>query len=125
MHLRHAVHRGRRDVDDTAHAARSRAAASSAAVPSTLTDMISRREPRIGSAAAACTSTSAPSQSSRARAGSRMSPRISVDVALDRIVDRHDVERPHLVARATKRRARCRPRKPAPPEIAYVAMERP
>ncbi len=67
-------------------------------MPSTLTDMISCRDPRIGNAAAACTSTSAPSQSSlRARRVAHVAADLG-QVTLDRVVDRHDVERADVVA---------------------------
>ena len=55
----------------------SSAAASTFAVPSTLTDRIASRDDWIGSAAAACTTTSAPATRRRASRSTRMSPRTS------------------------------------------------
>ena len=78
MHLRHAVHRRRRDVDDAPHAGARAQPRAASAVPSTLTDMISRREPRIGSAAAAWIEHVGAVAELARRAWSRMSPRISV-----------------------------------------------
>ena len=60
--------------------------------------MISRREPRIGSAAAAWIKTSAPSHSSRAARGVAHVAAHLGDVAFHRVVDRHHVERAHVVA---------------------------
>ena len=125
MHLRHAVHGGRRDVDDAANArvARGREQRRSP-VDVDRHDLAPRaadrqRRGRVDEHVGAV------AELARARGVAHVAADLG-HVALDRVVDRHDVERAHVVAlRATKCRARCRPRKPAPPEIAYEAMERP
>ena len=98
MDLGDSVDGGGRD-DECAADPRFERGGEQVAVPSTLTERISRPEPRIGSAAAAWTRTSAPSTRRRAAAGSRMSPRISSSVALEiRVVERGEVERADGVA---------------------------
>ena len=74
--LGHAVDRRRGDQHRAAHACLERGRQHDA-VPSTFTERIASREAWIGSAAAAWTSTSAPSTSRASATGSRTSPRSS------------------------------------------------
>ena len=102
--------------------ARRRRARPRAASPSrpTLTERIASREPRIGRAAAACTSTSAPATSRAQAAGSRTSPRSSsTDASSSGSCERSDVEGAHLAAVSRGAGAQGADRgSPAPPEIA-------
>ena len=89
-------------------------------MPSDVTERIASREAWIGSAAAAWTRTSAPSTRRAAAAGSRTSPRSSSTPRSSSASSsgaRSSVRT--SCPSASSRRARCRPRKPAPPEIAH------
>ena len=76
----------------------SSAAASTVAVPSTLTERIASREPWIGSAAAACTTRRRRRRARRTSARSRTSPRTPRRARERRIVERRQVERSHRLA---------------------------
>ena len=119
--LRDAVDRGRGDRAPRGARPASSAAASTTPVPSTFTERIASREAWIGSAAAAWTSTSAPSTRRASAAGSRTSPRSS---STERSSSASSSGARSSVRTscpsASSRRARCRPRKPAPPEIAHA-----
>ena len=97
MLVRHAVDGVDVDETNTTRTPASAAAESRVSVPSTLTDSISARDPRIGSAAAACTRIRAPWTSSRAAVSSRMSPELANLSFELRVVEADEVERPHLV----------------------------
>ena len=68
-------------------------------MPSTLTEKIDSREAWIGRAAAACTTTSAPSTNFPHRSGITHVAAELLDGRLERrIVERRDVQRPHRLA---------------------------
>ncbi len=67
-------------------------------MPSTLTERIASREAWIGSAAAACTSVSAPATSRSASPRTADVARQLLDLALERpIGERCEIERPHVL----------------------------
>src|ERR687891_549919 len=102
----------------------SAAAASTVAVPSTLTDRIAAADPWIGSAAAECTRTSAPRASRRAATCSRMSRWMASTPAATSSGSSGSTSRVRTTwPSASSRRARWSPRKPLPPVIAQSGIE--
>src|SRR5438067_4179140 len=107
-------------MNTTRRAPASRAATSMFSVPPTLTERIAARDAWIGSAAAACTTMSAPSTSRRTSRTSRTSPRTSSTAASSSASSSGTTSSVRTECpSASSRRARWRPRKPAPPEIAH------
>jgi hypothetical protein len=112
----HAVDGSRRDEDDPRDAGLARGLEHVLRAVD-VDRRIDSREAWIGSAAAAWTTTSRPATSSATVRG-RGCHRAAPDRALElRVVERSDVERADVVPVREQRRARCRPRKPAPPEM--------
>jgi hypothetical protein len=107
------------EISTTRRTPASSAAAKVTAAPSTLTERIEARLAWIGSAAAAWTSTSAPATRRRAWTVDRTSPgnsstRPSSSTSSSGATSSVRTAWPSAI----RRRERCRPRKPAPPEIA-------